>query len=68
MKNLLFTALFASVALCASAQKTVFVSPAGNDAWTGEQHRPFKTLNRAFVESETTTINKLATINAGNNS
>lgn len=52
MKNLLFTALFASVALCASAQKTVFVSPAGSDAWTGEQHRPFKTLNRAFVESE----------------
>lgn len=52
MKNLLFTALFAGMTLCVSAQKTVYVSPTGNDAWTGEQHRPFKTLNRAFVESE----------------
>lgn len=52
MKNLLFTALFAGMTLCASAQKTVYVSPIGNDAWTGEQHKPFKTLNRAFVESE----------------
>lgn len=27
MKNVLFTAFFAGMALCASAQKTVFVSP-----------------------------------------
>lgn len=52
MKNTLFTIAFASMALCASAQKTFFVSPTGNDTWTGEQHRPFKTLNRAFVENE----------------
>lgn len=32
--------------------KTVFVSPTGNDAWAGDRNRPFKTLNRAFAESE----------------
>lgn len=52
MKNVLFTAFFAGMALCASAQKTVFVSPTGNDAWAGDRNRPFKTLNRAFAESE----------------
>lgn len=52
MKNVLFTVFFTGMALCASAQKTVFVSPTGNDAWAGDRNRPFKTLNRAFAESE----------------
>lgn len=38
--------------LYTSAQRTVYVSPVGNDAWTGERNRPFKTLNRAFAENE----------------
>lgn len=38
MKNVLFTAFFAGMALCASAQKTVFVSPTGNDAWAGDRN------------------------------
>lgn len=36
MKNAWLIAIFASVSLYTSAQKTVYVSPSGNDSWTGE--------------------------------
>lgn len=52
MKNLLLASVFASMTLYTFAQKTVYVSPSGNDTWTGEQYKPFKTLNRAFAEKE----------------
>lgn len=52
MKNAWLIAIFASVSLYTSAQKTVYVSPSGNDSWTGEQHKPFKSLHRALEENQ----------------
>lgn len=52
MRNAWLIAIFASVSLYTSAQKTVYVSPSGNDSWTGEQHKPFKSLHRALEENQ----------------
>ncbi|MGM9760634.1 MAG: DUF1565 domain-containing protein, partial [Parabacteroides sp.] len=49
-KTLLCTVvLFCTSVVC--AQKTVYVSPEGNDGWNGNEQRPFKTLERALTES-----------------
>lgn len=51
-KNKLF---FAAILCCAvsgiSAQRTVYVSPEGNDTWNGDKEKPFQTLDRAFAEA-----------------
>ena len=36
-----------------AAQKEVYISPQGNDSWSGEKEKPFRTLERAFLEAET---------------
>ena len=50
-RNLLFSILLFGISVVC-AQKTVYVSPEGNDNWNGSNNRPFKTLERAFTESE----------------
>lgn len=48
--------LIASILLCATnciaAQKTIYVSPEGNDSWNGDKTKPFLTLDRAFSEAK----------------
>lgn len=53
MKNLLFSMMLMGTSVVC-AQKTVHLSPEGNDSWSGSKNSPFRTLERAFAESVNT--------------
>ena len=54
---LVIVVLFCASVVC--AQKTVFVSPEGNDSWNGSEQHPFKTLERALTESDPRSVDTL---------
>lgn len=65
MKKQLLTLCACCLGLTLQAQRHVYVSPAGNDAWNGSQEQPFKTLNRALKEAESATDKLVVRVASG---
>lgn len=57
------------IVLCMSmtlhAQKKVYISPSGNDLWSGDQNKPFRSLDRALLEAQSVSDTLLIQVESG---
>lgn len=47
------------------AQKKVYISPSGNDLWSGDRNKPFRSLDRALLEAQSVSDTLLIQVESG---